>query len=67
MEPADGVQGPGLPGPVPGSPEQLECLLCVREGLLVVALLIEYPGQASVSVCLTGLVAKVLVQIKGVQ
>jgi len=67
MEPADGVQGPGLPGPVPRSPEQLECLLRMGESLLVAALLIEYPGQAPVSVCLTGLVAKVLVKLEGVQ
>lgn len=67
VEPADGVQGSGLPGPVSGRPEQLECLLCVGESILVAALPIENPGESSVSVRLTGLVAKVLVQLKGVQ
>src|SRR5207247_8697777 len=61
VKPADRVQCLGLSGLVPCGPDQIECLLCLGERLAVSALLIEGPGQVSVSLCLACVVAEFLV------
>ena len=65
MKPANRVQGSGLPGPLPGSLEQLESPPSVRKRPLVVAKPVENQGEYQAGVSLTGIVAEFLVQLEG--
>src|SRR5262249_11420168 len=66
VQPADLVEGAGLPGLVAGGPEQVEGLPGVVEGLRGVALPLPQVGQVVVGAGLPDLVADLTVQVEGV-